>query len=132
MTKKLYHSPLRLQKMLLSLQRYDLKAADTLSRNYLPETGEVLIKDLDVCEINLPIHLPVSKKKYAELQKATAKDPVIQSLIDTILEGWPEDKANLSVDLREYWNYRDEVPVWSFIQGTKADNTLLAVSRDVG
>ena len=69
MTKKLYHSPLRLQKMLLILQRYDLKAADTLSRNYLPT------------------HLPVSKKKYAELQKATAKDPIIQSLIDTILEG---------------------------------------------
>ena len=46
--KNLYQIPLRLQKMLLSVQRYDLKVryrpgrdlqiADTLSRGYLPET----------------------------------------------------------------------------------------------
>ena len=35
----------------------------------------------------------------------------MQSLIDRILEGWPEDKGDLSVDLRVYLNYRDKVSV---------------------
>ena len=43
-------------------------------------------------------HLLVSKKKYADLQKAKAADTVMQSLIGTIL-GWPEDIPNLTVDL---------------------------------
>jgi len=52
----LHQAPLRLQKMMLTLQRYDLKVkyrpgvelsvADALSRSHLPETAVTLIPDL--------------------------------------------------------------------------------------
>ena len=58
LSKPLHQAPLRLQKMMLTLQRYDLKVkylpgselsvADALSRSYLQETTETLIPDLEV------------------------------------------------------------------------------------
>ena len=57
LSKPLHQAPLRLQKMMLTLQRYDLKVkylgpgselsvADALSRSYLHESTETLIPDL--------------------------------------------------------------------------------------
>ncbi|KXJ29491.1 Uncharacterized protein K02A2.6 [Exaiptasia diaphana] len=40
-----------------------------------------------------------------------AEDPVMQQLIDTVLEGWPTDKAKLPIDLRVFWTFRDEIAV---------------------
>ena len=121
MQKNLNQAPLRLQRMLLNLQKYDLKVkykpgltmqlADTLSRNYLPESKEVLVDDLGICEITIPAHLPVTKPKYEEFKKATADDPVMQQLIDVVLEGWPTDKAHIPTDLRVYWTFRDKIAV---------------------
>ena len=76
--------------MMLTLQRYDLKVkyrpgkdlslADALSRSYLPETTETLIPDLEVNEVHLTTHVPISPEKYVEIQQATAADPVMQAL----------------------------------------------------
>ena len=86
----LHQAPLRQQKMMLTLQRYDLKVtycpgvelsvANALSRSYLPETTETLIPDLEVNEVHLTTHLPISPEKYVEFQQATAADPVMQAL----------------------------------------------------
>ena len=66
--KPLHEAPLRLQKMMLILQRYDLKVkyvpgselsvADALSRAYLEETKESLIPDLEVDEVHLQLTFP--------------------------------------------------------------------------
>ena len=121
LAQNLHQAPPRLQKMMMSLQRYDLKViykpgnemqlADTLSRHYLPETKETLVEDLEVSDVCLTAYLPISQEKYLELQQATAADPVLQSLTDTVLEGWPDGKAKLSPDLRQYWAYKDEISV---------------------
>ena len=76
LSKPLHQAPLRLQKMMLTLQRYDLKVkyrpgselsvADALSRSYLQETTETLIPDLEVNEVQLIAHLPISPETYAE------------------------------------------------------------------
>ena len=60
--------------MMLTLQRYDLKVkyrpgvellvVDALSRSYLQETTETLILDLEVNEVHLTTHLPISPEKY--------------------------------------------------------------------
>jgi hypothetical protein len=77
--------PMRLQRMLLRLQQYDLQVvykkgielyvADTLSRAY-QEIGAD-----DSLEESLEIHmvLPISAPKLKELQEETRKDPVILS-----------------------------------------------------
>ena len=64
--------------MMLVLQRYDLKVkyvpgselsvADTLSRAYLEETNESLIPDLEVNEVQLTAHLPISQERYSEFR----------------------------------------------------------------
>ena len=74
--------------MMLTLQRYDLKAkylpgselsvADALSRSYLHESTETLIPDLEVNEIHLTAHFLISPEKYAEFQNATADDTAMQ------------------------------------------------------
>ena len=119
LSKPLHQAPLRLQKMMLTLQRYDLKVkylpgselsvADALSRSYLQETTETLIPDLEVNEVQLTAHLPISPEKYAEFQKATADDPTMQALRSVVLNGWPGKKEELPGNVCEYWCYRDEI-----------------------
>ena len=67
--------------MMLVLKRYDLKVkyvpgselsvADALSRAYLEKTNESLIPDLEVNEVQLTAHLPISQERYSEFQQAT-------------------------------------------------------------
>ena len=101
----LHQAPLRLQKMMLTLQRYDLKVkyrpgvelsvADALSRLYLPEITETLIPDLEVNDVHLTTHLPISPEKYVELQQAMAADLVMQALSSIIQHGWPKSKKDV-------------------------------------
>ena len=95
--KPLHQAPLGLQRMLLSLQRYDLKIvykpgtelfiADPLSRNYLEEMKETLVPELEVNDIDLTVYSPISLEMYQEVQKATAEDPVLQAVQNAVLEG---------------------------------------------
>ena len=59
--------------MMLILQRYDLKVryvpgselsvADALSKAYLEEIKESLTPDLEVSEVQLTAHLPISQER---------------------------------------------------------------------
>ena len=70
----LHEAPLRLQKMMLILQRYDLKVryvpgselsvAVALNKAYLEETKESLTPDLEVDEAQLTPHLPISQERW--------------------------------------------------------------------
>ena len=119
LSKPLHQAPLRLRKMLLTLQRYDLKVkylphselyvADALSRCYLQETTETVIPDLEVNDVQLTTHLPISTEKYAEFQKATADYPAMEALSTVVLNGWPGNKDELPRNVRENWYHRDEI-----------------------
>ena len=105
--------------MLLTLQRYDLRigyisdkelfTADALSRNHLEETNETLVPQLEVHEINLTAHLPISPEKYKEFRNATAEDPVMQPVKDAVHEGWPKTKATAQAEIKPYWTCKDEI-----------------------
>ena len=122
--------------MMLTLQRYDLNVkyrpgvelsvADGLSRSCLPETTETLIQDLEVNEVHLTTHLPISPEKYVELQQATAADPVMQALSSIIQHGWPKSKDDVPNALCQYWDYRDEL---SFVDGLLFRAQRLIVPR---
>ena len=47
--------------------------SDLLSRMNLPETEETL-PDIDINQVQLNSHLPMSPEKYKELIKATSED----------------------------------------------------------
>ena len=118
-SKPLLQAPMRLQRLLLAIQKYDLTVqykpgklmfvADTLSRSFLDETKEELVPDLEVNSVFLNSHLPVSPNRYSEFQLQTANDPDLQLLQKTVQSGWPENKEYLPANLHPYWNFRDEI-----------------------
>ena len=120
MKKPLYLAPVRLQKMLMKLQRYDLKVeymkgtelyvADTLSRAHLPETSDDFDEELEVS-----IVLAVSDTKMSQIGRETDKDETLKILKSVILEGWPENRSQLHTKVQDFWNYRDELSVYDDI-----------------
>ncbi|CAC5401780.1 unnamed protein product [Mytilus coruscus] len=119
--KPLHQTLPRLQRLLIALEKYDLKVdykpgkemylADHLSRSFLKETKEVLVPDLHVNDIHLISHMPIAPEMYAKFQKETANDEHLQELQDVIFDGWPNEKSELLHSLRPYWTFRDELSV---------------------
>lgn len=115
--KPLCKAPARLQKMMLRLQRYDfelhykrgaeLYLADTLSR--APRTRMENTKfEYEVMEISSS---RMSDSRKEELIKETAKDPVMQRLIDTVHRGWPKTHSACAPETSSYFPFRDEIVV---------------------
>ena len=132
-TKALAAAPPRLQRMLLQLQKYDLKivhvpgknipVADTLSRQSLPigTDGFDMTSDLEAQVHCVVTNLPLHDNKMTEIRDATAKDLLLQQLITMIHQGWPPNRQNCMKKLVEFWNYRDELTELNGIvfKGTK-------------
>ncbi|XP_028407548.1 uncharacterized protein K02A2.6-like [Dendronephthya gigantea] len=115
MKKPLLTAPMRLQRMMLQLQRYDLSLvykkgsqlhiADMLSRAQLSQTSPAdSYEDYEVLTVQ-----PVGSHKMAELQRETALDPTLTTLATVILHGWPENMNDVSKDLKPYFNVRDQL-----------------------
>ena len=110
-------APRRLQGMLLKAQKYDITVehrsgkemhiADHLSRSHLKTTdgGE------EFEMINMVSYLPIRREKIDRIRQATKEDEVMSVLIETILCGWPETKADLPIKLTPYFHTRDEYTV---------------------
>ena len=112
----------RLQRMMLRLQKYDLKVtykkgsemylADTLSRAFVQSSA---VKDTrgdaekDTESIIMVQYLPVSEMTQNIIRTATESDPVMKELKTTIREGWPENKDLLLARIRDYFPFREEL-----------------------
>ena len=85
--------------------------ADTLSRAYIKGKAESNeLEDDLICAVKLVINnLPVSDPKLQEIRSATEQDPTLTKLKNTIQLGWPEKRSQVPQELRDYWNYRDEL-----------------------
>jgi predicted aspartyl protease len=114
--KPLLSAPMRLQRMLLKLQCYDISVnyqrgsdmqlADTLSRAYLPEQpgdGE------EFEYVNMTNFIPISSTKYQEIQQLTANE--LNNLYHTILNGWPNHRREAPRAVQPYWDSRDQLSV---------------------
>ena len=116
MKKPLSKTPLRLQRMLLRMQKYDIVVtwkpgkqmliADTLSRACVPAAKA---KQTTFARLNAINNIDLQPKEILDLQTATAHDPTLQSLLDTVKNGWPDDKSQLPACLHPYWSIRDEL-----------------------
>lgn len=118
--KTLSSAPARIQRLLMRLQKYqvnvqykpgkEMHIADALSRAYLPVTNSP-DKDIEAQVHMVMSNLPVSNEKLRVFRAETAKDVILNKLIQTVLQGWPETKSEVVKDIHAYWNYRDEISV---------------------
>ena len=101
--KPLAQMPPRIQRMMLKVQKYDLRVhyksgrelwiADTLSRACVSQ-DESPICDSDYSIFSIE-NLPCSQRKLSELKEETLKDMELNILKDTVLRGWPENKKEI-------------------------------------
>lgn len=119
MKKPLHAAPPRLQRMMLSLQKYDLDVrhvsgkkvpiGDLLSRKPMPDSSE--IEGLD-----LHVHTVLSSMTYTDrsletVRKETKTDLQMKTLKRTIVQGWPDSRLDCPELVQEFYNHRDELSV---------------------
>ena len=114
--KPLHSAPQRLQRMLMRLQKYDLKVhykkgkemvlADTLSRAH-PKLVDISYAEFE--SVDHKEFLPVSRKRWIQICKESKNDAVLVQLRSMISNGWPEQRREVPEPLRVYFDFRDEL-----------------------
>ena len=134
--KPLSKAPRRIQRMMLKLQQYhfsvqykkgkEIYIADTLSLAALTNPtamgtseDEVFRMELSSMDLKPP---NLSNVTLERLKEEVSSDATLKSLYETVLIGWPLDRALLPADLRPYWSFRDEISI---------DNGVLLKSHQV-
>ena len=132
--KPLHQAPKRLQRMLLRLQKYSLDIhylpgpqmyiSDMLSRAYQKVEG--ISKDSvsdyqifqmteheklyeEIAQINQMEYMRLSGTTYLQIKTCTSSDLVLQTLMSTVMSGWPDDRDQVPVSIREYWTCREDI-----------------------
>ena len=80
--------------------------ADTLSRACVPA---VKPHQRTFAQVNAIQNVDLSPVDICEMQQATAADPTLQTLLQTVKSGWPDHNADLPAGLLPYWHIRDEI-----------------------
>ncbi|KAL1446523.1 hypothetical protein WDU94_003657 [Cyamophila willieti] len=125
MKKNINDVPARLQRMLLRLFKYDLKVmykpgsqmyiSDALSRSYLKEnydpvqSDDYMVHDIMVCSLSSQLCMSEERKK--QLIDYTNNDSDLQKLKGQLMNGWPNSKNEVSLEIRMYWQHRNEICV---------------------
>ena len=124
--KPLNDCPLRIQRLLMRLQRYDLDvtftagnlmtsdliAADALSR--APEKTSWQSSTLEQVPlyVNMVVQsLPVTDQRLTQIRQVTMQDPSMDTLKMVILSGWPQANQNCPKEVCPYRNVRNELSV---------------------
>lgn len=133
-SKNLVRAPPRIARMLLRIQKYDVKIkyvpgrdipmADALSR-VNPLKGDH-IKGLDISIHEMYLHLNASPARIEQIKEETAKDTTLMALCEVITKGWPDRRAECPSHLHDYWNYRDEL---SMVDGMVIKDTRLVIPK---
>ena len=113
LNKPLCAAPMRLQKMMLTLYRYninitykqgkELHIADALSRAYLPETNGGETTQYEVMTV-----FPISDTRKKQLQNAITTDKTSLQLTKLVQEGWPNTIKKVPKAARDFYPFRDE------------------------
>ena len=120
--KDLNETPVRCQRMLMRLLRYNIQAefapgkslvvADTLSRAPI-ETSDSTPDNL---ESDVKVHLDavrlawdISDSKLEDFRKATANDIQLDKVLNYIRLGWPDFKSDCHLSTRQYFSLKDEL-----------------------
>ena len=112
--KPLVKSPPRVQRLLLTLEKYDISityvpgkymyVADTLSRASLNEKSadSELNDDMEVVVHSLVTNLPLTEEKLTQMKSETAQDETLQELLKVVKSGWPSHRSKVRLALANY------------------------------
>ena len=116
--KPLFSAPLRLQKMLFRLQKYnfevqykrgtEMHVADALSKVKWSEEYPAKEKEFHV---NSAVASSFVYDNLEEFKEKSKNDHVLQLLKEVTQNGWPEDKRDAPEEIHAYWSFRDEISV---------------------
>ena len=99
--------------------------ADHLSRNVgAKESSEPTCSGLDL-KIN-DIYLNASKERCISLAQETDRDEVLVALKNQIIKGWPDNRSDCPMLLRDFWSYRDKL---SILDGLVLKGTRIIVPK---
>ncbi|XP_055909662.1 uncharacterized protein K02A2.6-like [Eupeodes corollae] len=126
--KDLMKASRRIQRMLLSLQRYHIilnyvegkhmYIADLLSRyvDYTENSPEKSVYEEEVykidkvfneiSEFNITTEVDLDDIQIEDIRNKTANDNVLK---ENCIRGWPENNKDLPIELLPYWSFRDEI-----------------------
>ncbi|XP_058448606.1 uncharacterized protein K02A2.6-like [Malaya genurostris] len=140
--KPLTEAPLRIQRMMLSLQRYQIALrftpgkeviiADMLSRATITPSDvgnceNFEIYALDVEHINITEHLPISDERVNEIRSESQQDPEMQVIAGFIINGWPKRYDEVPANIQVYWKYKHEL---STVNGLVLRNDRILIPRN--
>ena len=77
---------------------------DALSR-YVPQVFPEVPLDIAIH------HIHITPEKKLEFQQIIQDNPLLKSLAETIVAGWPENASDVPITLKPYHNYHDELTV---------------------
>lgn len=117
--KPLAAAPKHLERLMMRLTQCDVEIkyrrgpemylADTLSRAYLLQEHYPGKAHQEVERVHSANFLSISEPQIQEIREETAKDPVLQTLKATILNGWPSQRKKLPPERHEYFKVKDEL-----------------------
>ena len=110
--KSMHNAPPRLQRMLLQLQKYDMKI------EYKPDSEMLLADALSRCptrysqEIKLDLcmdYIAFTSAWIEKLRETTYEDPVLSTVYQLVQHGWPKERRRVPAIAKYYWDFRDEL-----------------------
>lgn len=123
--------PMRLQRMILALQRYkvtlqfkpgkEVVIADMLSRaalaegdNTSPDIYDIYTMDMDFSfsdleQVDSNDYIPIADERLDQIRAASSEDGSIQWIIRAIVEGWPNSPDEVPDPVRAFWNTRADL-----------------------
>ena len=63
----------------------------------------------EIEQINQVEYMRLSGNTYLQIKTSTSTDLGLQTLMSTVMSGWPDSRDQVPVNIREYWTYRDEI-----------------------
>ena len=110
--KSMHNAPPCLQRMLLQLQKYDMKI------EYKPGSEMLLADALSRCparysqEIKLDLrvdYIAFTSAWIETLKETTCEDPVLSTVYQLVQHRWPKERRRVPNVAKYYWDFRDEL-----------------------
>ena len=86
-----------------------MSASDVLSQAYIKNSKAEFDENSLIHHMHFVfLNLPISNERLEQSKEETQKDPILQTLIKSTIEGWPE-KTLISFESHPYFTHRSDI-----------------------